>query len=62
MGIHSEYLQTHVFSTAMREQHILTMCSYNVNYDLVITLESALMKFSLEMDGVSMGSVEAKFS
>jgi molecular chaperone DnaK (HSP70) len=35
---------------------------YNVNYDLVITLESALMKFSLEMDGVSMGSVEAKFS
>ena len=41
---------------------MLTIGSYNVNYDLVITLESALMKFSLEMDGVSMGSVEAKFS
>ena len=47
----------------IREQvMVLTGCSYNVNYDLVITLESALMKFSLEMDGVSMGSVEAKFN
>lgn len=35
--------------------------SWEVHYDLVITLESALMKFALEIDGKSMGSVEAKF-
>ncbi|KAK4183350.1 hypothetical protein QBC35DRAFT_467376 [Podospora australis] len=34
---------------------------YDVNYNLVVILDSALMKFSLEMDGVSMGSVEASF-
>jgi hypothetical protein len=35
--------------------------SYKVRYDLVVTLESALMKFSTEVDGKSMGTVDAKF-
>ncbi|KAK3343434.1 Hsp70 family protein-like protein [Lasiosphaeria hispida] len=35
---------------------------YEVHYDLVITLKSALMTFSLEMDGKPMGSVEASFN
>ncbi|OXV07229.1 hypothetical protein Egran_05006, partial [Elaphomyces granulatus] len=34
---------------------------YRVHYDLVVSLASALMNFSLEIDGKSMGSVEAKF-
>ena len=40
---------------------MLTNPSYNVHFDLVVTLDSALMKFSLEMDGVAIGSVDAKF-
>ena len=35
--------------------------SFEVVYDLVVTLDSALMKFSLEMDGVEMGVVKANF-
>jgi hypothetical protein len=40
---------------------LLTSLSYNVHYDLIVTLDSALMKFSLEVDGVAIGSVDAKF-
>ncbi|KAI5460779.1 hypothetical protein BGZ63DRAFT_414898 [Mariannaea sp. PMI_226] len=36
--------------------------SWDVNYDLVITLESAVMKFGLEIDGESFGSVNAKYN
>ena len=36
--------------------------SFDVYYDLVITLESALMKFALETDGKAMGSVDAKYN
>ncbi|KAL3954485.1 hypothetical protein ACCO45_010048 [Purpureocillium lilacinum] len=35
---------------------------FDVCYDLVVTLESAVLKFSLEMDGKAMGTVEAKYS
>jgi hypothetical protein len=41
---------------------LLTDRSYDVNFDLVVSLKSALMTFSLEVDGVSMGRVQAKFS
>jgi hypothetical protein len=35
--------------------------SYTVSYDIVITMRSALMKFSLELDGKEMGAVQAKY-
>lgn len=35
---------------------------WSVHFDLVITLESAIMKFALEVDGESFGSVEAKYN
>jgi hypothetical protein len=37
------------------------MDSFEVHYELVVTLKSALMTFSLEIDGVAMGSVTATF-
>ncbi len=37
-------------------------CSFDVTFELVVSLKSALMTFSLEVNGVSMGSVEAKFN
>lgn len=41
---------------------ILTVrLSWKVIYDLVITLQTAVMKFSLEVNGKELGSVEAKF-
>lgn len=36
--------------------------SYTLKLKLVMTLEGALMKFSLEIDGVLYGSVEANYS
>jgi hypothetical protein len=33
----------------------------DVNYDLVVSLKSALMKFSLEIKGKEFGSVNAKY-
>lgn len=41
---------------------ILTFHSWELGYDLVVTLESAVMKFSLEIDGESLGSVDAKYN
>ncbi len=41
--------------------HLLTRTSYEVNFDLVIELKSAIMTFSLEFDGVPMGIVKANF-
>ncbi|KAH7175320.1 hypothetical protein EDB81DRAFT_769600 [Dactylonectria macrodidyma] len=35
---------------------------WDIGFDLVITLESAVMKFSLEIDGESFGSVNAKYN
>ena len=35
---------------------------YNVHYDIVVSTEAANMKFSLEIDGVEMGAVSAKYS
>jgi len=35
--------------------------SFEINYDLVVSFNSALMTFSLEIDGKSWGSVEPKF-
>ncbi|KAK1835325.1 hypothetical protein QBC39DRAFT_274984 [Podospora conica] len=35
--------------------------SYAIPYDFVIEIKSAVMKFSVEMDGENMGSVEAKY-
>jgi hypothetical protein len=35
--------------------------SYDVHYDLVVKLESALMTFSVEVDGKTLGSVEASY-
>jgi hypothetical protein len=32
-----------------------------IDYDLVVTLQPAVMKFSLEIDGEEMGSVAAKY-
>lgn len=40
----------------------LTFQSYRVSYNLVISIDSALMSFSLELDGKKYGSVEAKFA
>lgn len=37
------------------------LLSLEVVYDLVVTLDSALMKFSIEMDGAEMGMVKANF-
>ena len=34
---------------------------YHIHYDLVVTIKPAVMKFSLEMKGKEMGSVDAKF-
>lgn len=34
---------------------------YDVHYDLVISTKTAIMKFSLEVDGKEMGSVEASY-
>ncbi|CAO1601112.1 hypothetical protein XANCAGTX0491_004776 [Xanthoria calcicola] len=34
---------------------------YDVHYDLVISTKTAIMKFSLEVDGQEMGSVEASY-
>lgn len=36
--------------------------SWEFLYDLVVTLESAVMKFALEIDGECFGSVEAKYN
>ena len=36
--------------------------SYDVHYDLALKLESALMTFSLEIDGQTMGSAEAQYN
>lgn len=41
---------------------LITIHSYDVTYDLVIAVASALMTFSLEFEGKSFGTVEAKFS
>ncbi|KAF5134081.1 hypothetical protein E5D57_004713 [Metarhizium anisopliae] len=35
--------------------------SYEFNYDLVVSLESAIMTFSLEVDGKTMGSVNVDY-
>lgn len=35
--------------------------SWLVSYDLVISFESAVMTFSMEIDGETLGSVEARF-
>lgn len=35
--------------------------SYEFNYDLVVSLESAVMTFSLEVDGKTMGSVNVDY-
>ena len=40
---------------------MLTVHSFDIHFDLIIRLESALMTFSLEIDGVKLGSVETKF-
>ena len=34
---------------------------YEIHYNLVVTLQAAQMRFSLEIDGVEMGSVSAKY-
>lgn len=34
---------------------------YDVHYDLVISTKTAIMKFSLEVDGEEMGSIEASY-
>lgn len=41
---------------------ILIFHSSELGYDLVVTLESAVMKFSLEIGGESLGSVDAKYN
>uniref|UniRef100_A0A0B7KQL2 Actin-like ATPase domain-containing protein n=1 Tax=Bionectria ochroleuca TaxID=29856 RepID=A0A0B7KQL2_BIOOC len=33
----------------------------SISYDLVVTLKSALMEFSMEIDGVQIGTVEARY-
>lgn len=35
---------------------------YRIDYDLVITLKTAVMKFTSEIDGEEMGSIEAKYA
>jgi hypothetical protein len=41
---------------------LLTMlCSWTVGFDLVISLQTAMMKFSLEINGEVLGSVDAKY-
>ena len=34
---------------------------YEIGYDLIVTLQSAMMKFSSEINGKEMGSVEAVY-
>jgi hypothetical protein len=34
---------------------------YDIDYNLVITMKTAIMKFSLEIDGQELGSVQAKY-
>lgn len=33
----------------------------DISYDLVVSMKTAIMKFSLEVEGVEMGSVEASY-
>jgi hypothetical protein len=40
---------------------LTTSCSYEVHYNLVVETKSALMTFSLEINGKAMGSVTATF-
>lgn len=35
--------------------------SYDIHYDLVVKLESALMTFSCEVKGKTLGAVEASY-
>jgi hypothetical protein len=35
---------------------------YRIGYDLVITLKTAVMKFTAEINGKQMGSIEAKYA
>ena len=42
-------------------QACLPGISFQVVYDLVVTLESALKMFSIEIDGVEMGVVKVNF-
>lgn len=39
----------------------LSLSSYDVSFDLCVTLESAIMKFSMEINGKEMGSVYANY-
>jgi hypothetical protein len=48
-------------SPSKREYLLTIPCSYEVNYDLVVEIKSALMTFSLEIKGKAMGSVTASF-
>ena len=34
---------------------------FEVHYNLVVSMQTAMMKFSLEIDGEEMGSVQAKY-
>jgi hypothetical protein len=50
------------YPLSLEDGLILTVRSYQVHYDLVITMESALMKFSAEFKGKEMGSVQPDYS
>jgi len=57
MGRHSES-----FPFLAREKFTdKTLLSLEIHYDLVVTLKSALMTFSLEIGGEAIGSVTATF-
>lgn len=48
-------------STFKQRTSILGTPCWDVHYDLVVAVSSAVMKFSLEIKGKKMGSVEAKY-
>ncbi|TGO59388.1 hypothetical protein BCON_0045g00300 [Botryotinia convoluta] len=48
-------------STFKQKTSVLGTPCWDVHYDLVVAVSSAVMKFSLEVKGKEMGSVEAKY-
>ena len=52
-GISKEYIKSRV--------GVGGISYYDVDYNLIVSTKTAIMKFSLEIDGQEMGSVEASY-
>jgi hypothetical protein len=57
-GYHCEILPISVPTIIV----LTILCSWKVGYNLVVSLQTAVMKFSLEINGEVLGSVDAKYN